>query len=333
MGPFNDDYGAGSSPILVGDRIVVNQDHDTDSFLMAVDKRTGKMIWKADRSEFPRNYATPVVWTVAGKKQIVVPATLRVVGYDLETGQEIWTVRGLSRIVIMTPVVAPDGTLYVAAWAPGGDETERIEVLAYDEFAAMYDKNGDGSFEEAEFPEGPVRSRFRQFDRDKTGLVSKAEYESMRGIFEAAHNVLVAIRPGGTGDITDTHVLWKYGKLLPYCPSPVLWHDLIFMVKDGGIVSCLDAKTGRPTKQGRVSGTAGYYSSPVAGDGKIYLLSQRGELTVISAERQWKEISSTKLDEDAFATPAIVDGRIYVRTAGYLYCFGTRSETDGAGGR
>ena len=329
MGPFNDDYGAGSSPILVDDRVVINQDHDTDSFLMAVDKRTGKVIWKTDRSEFPRNYATPVIWEVNGKKQIVVPATLRVVGYDFETGRELWTVRGISRIVIMTPVVGPDGTLYVGAWAPGGDETERIEVQPYAEFIAKYDRNGNGTFEEDEFPDGPVRSRFRQFDRDKTGHVTKDEYESMRGVFDVAKNLIIAIKPGGHGDITNTHVLWKYGKLLPYCPSPVFANDLIFMVKDGSIVSCLDAKTGRPTKQGRVSGTAGYYSSPVAGDGKVYLLSQRGELTVISAEPQWRELASAKFGEDAYATPAIVDGRIYLRTAGHLYCFGTEAVKDG----
>jgi outer membrane protein assembly factor BamB len=322
MGPFNDDYGAGSSPILAGDRVIINQDHDTDSFLMAVDKRTGKLLWKTDRSEFPRNYASPVIWETNGRKTIVVPATLRVVGYDFDTGREVWTVRGISRIVIMTPVVSPDNTLYVGAWAPGGDESERIEVTPYAEFIAKHDKNGNGTFEEDEFPDGPVRQRFRQFDRDKTGHVTKEEYESMRGIFDVAKNVIIAIRPGGSGDITHTHVLWKYGKLLPYCPSPVFYRDNIFMVKDGGIVSCLDAKTGLPTKQGRVSGTAGYYSSPVAGDGKIYLLSQRGELTVISAEPQWRELATAKFGEDAFATPAIVDGRIYLRTASHLFCFG-----------
>jgi outer membrane protein assembly factor BamB len=100
------------------------------------------------------------------------------------------------------------------------------------------------------------------------------------------------------------------------------------MVKNGGIVSCLDARTGQPTKDStagdnfRVSGKGDYYSSPVAGDGKIYLLSERGELSVITAEPKWKEIHSSRFGEKAHATPAIVGGRIFLRTAGHLYCFG-----------
>src|SRR5207245_2629232 len=129
MGPFKNDFGAGSSPIFCGNRVIISQDHDTDSFLMAVDKRTGKQIWKTDRPEFPRGYATPVIWEVNGKKQIVVVGTLRAIGYDVDTGKEIWTVRGLARIINMTPFVAPDNTLYIPAWAPGGDDTDRIEAI------------------------------------------------------------------------------------------------------------------------------------------------------------------------------------------------------------
>src|SRR5437762_8757625 len=98
---------------------------------MAVDKRTGSLVWKTDRSEFPRSYATPVIWEVAGRKQIVVAGTLRAAGYDRDTGKELWTVRGLARIVNMTPSVGPDGTLYLPAWAPGGDESDRIAVAPF----------------------------------------------------------------------------------------------------------------------------------------------------------------------------------------------------------
>jgi outer membrane protein assembly factor BamB len=97
MGPFHNDFGAASSPILVGDRVLLCQDHDEHSFLLALEKRTGKILWKTDRSEFLRGFSTPVLWEVAGGQQVVVSGTLRVAGYALETGQEVWTRRAVRR--------------------------------------------------------------------------------------------------------------------------------------------------------------------------------------------------------------------------------------------
>lgn len=321
FGPFKNDFGAGSSPIIVGDRVILNEDHDTDSFLAAIDKQTGKIVWKTNRSEFPRSYATPVIWEVGGAKQVVVSGTLRVAGYDFKTGKEIWTVGGLARIVNMTPFVGPDNVLYVPAWAPGGDDSDRISVPTFAELIRERDGNKNGALEADEVPDGPIKQRFTQIDRDKDGHITRAEYEDMRRIFENAHNLILAVRPGGRGDITKTHVLWTQSKALPYVPSPLYSQGSIFMVRGGGIVTCLDATTGAVTKQDRVS-TAGYYSSPVGGDGKIYLVSENGDLTVITAEPQWKVLSRAKLGEGAYATPAIADGRLYVRTTGHLYCFG-----------
>lgn len=323
MGPFNDDFGTGSSPLIVGKRVIVNQDHDTDSFLAALDLRTGEPIWRTDRSEFPRSYATPIVWRNEDALQIVVPGTLRAVGYDLETGTEVWTVRGLARIVNPTPVVGEDGTLYMAAWAPGGDAGDRIKPPTFDEYASGHDKNENGSLELAEVPsDSAMGRRFRQLDRDKDEKITRAEYDGMRQIFETARNVVVAVRPGGKGDITSSHVKWTTFGGVPYVPSPLYYKGHVFVVKNGGIVSCFDAATGELRKRARVSGLGNYYSSPVAGDGKIYLISERGEASVISAERDWKVLSTASFGEDAYATPAIARGRIFLRTAGHLYCFG-----------
>jgi outer membrane protein assembly factor BamB len=322
MGPFHNNFGAGSSPLLVEDRVILNQDHDTDSFLLVVDKASGETLWRTDRSEFPRSYATPVIWKVGPAKQIVVPGTLRVVGYDWETGQEIWTVRGLSRIVNTSPTVGPEGTLFVPAWAPGGDESDRINLPPFASAIESSDEDKDGTLSETEMPVGAGRQRFNQIDRDKDGKVTSVEYEDMRRVFESARNALIAIRPGGVGDITKTHVVWSQSKQLPYVPSPVYAQGHLFMVKNAGIFSAVDVSTGAIKKSGRVFGKSGYYASPVVGDGKIYLIDDKGQLTVVSAEAEWKVISTADFEDEVHATPAIADGRLYVRTRHELYCFG-----------
>ncbi len=189
---------------------------------------------------------------------------------------------------------------------------------------AKYDKNKNGTLEYDEITDGELKRRFPQLDRNKDGHISKDEYENMRQIFSSAENVVIAIKPGGAGDITDSHVLWTQKKQIPYVPSPVYYKGLLFLVKSGGLVSCLDATTGKPLKQERVYSTAGYYASPVAGDGKIYLFSEKGDGSVISASADWEQLSRAKFGEPIFATPAIADGRIYVRTEKHLYCFGKK---------
>jgi outer membrane protein assembly factor BamB len=324
MGPFKSEFGAASSPLLRDGRVLVCNDQDSDSFLLCLDVNDGKPLWKVDRSEFPVSYASPVIWEVAGKKQVVASGTLRIAGYDFETGKELWTVRGMARVMNMTPSVSPDGTLYVAGWAAGADANDRFKVPSFAEMIAKHDANQNGTLEPDELPAGPMKERFPLIDRDKSGHITEAEWEGMRQIFHTAQNRMVAIKPGGSGDITGSHVLWVQTKNLPYVPSPLLYQGQLYLVKNGGLVSVLDAKTGTQGKQERVPGSGDYYASPVAGDGKVYLLNQAGELTVISAEPQWRVLATADFGEETFATPALVDGRIYLRTAGHLYCFGTQ---------
>jgi outer membrane protein assembly factor BamB len=321
LGPFKNDFGAGSSPVLAGDWVILCQDHDQDSFLMALDRRTGETVWKTDRSEFLRGYCTPVLWDAGGRRQVVVAGTLRVAGYDLATGKEVWTVRGIARTVCMTPVVG-DGLLYVAGWSAGGDAEARIRVEPFDGVVKRLDKNGNGKLEANELTTGPIAERFTQVDLDKDGSITREEYERFRGLFDKGQNVVLAVRPGGTGDVTDTHVAWKNTRQVPFCASPLYHGGHVFTLKDGGLLSCLDARDGKPLKSDRLPAHGNYYSSPVAGDGKVYLLSERGELTVVSAAADWRVLAVSAFEEDAYATPALADGRIYLRTAGHLYCFG-----------
>jgi outer membrane protein assembly factor BamB len=322
LGPFKNNYGAASSPILVGDLVILNQDHDIDSFLIAVDKKSGKVVWKADRSEFPRGFSTPIVWTNEGFDEIVVPGGLRVCAYRPDNGHELWTVHGSARTCSMTPVVGNDGTLFVTEWTPGGDENDRIVADPFEEIAARYDTNKNNQLERSELPPGPLSSRFDQIDRDKNGHITAGEYNWARNIFNSATNTTLAISPGARGDATSTHVRWRYAKNLPYVPSPIYENGRLYMVKSGGIVSCVDATDGKLLKQRRAPGSHEYYSSPVIGDGKLLIVDNTGIATFLSATPDLKVISTADLEDTTFATPALVDGRIYLRTAKRLYCFG-----------
>jgi outer membrane protein assembly factor BamB len=317
LGPYKNDFGAGSSPILAGDRVILCQDHDLESHIVAYDKRTGQEIWKTDRPVAHRNYCTPVIWNENDRQSVVVAGTLQVTGYDVETGKEQWSVGGLSRMVCMTPVVAKD-RLYAAGWSAGGEEGERIKVEPFDKVAAGIDKNRDGAFSEEELPAGDIKQRFTQVDRDKDNLVSKAEYEDFRSLFDLSQNAVMAIRPGEAG---RTDVAWSFTRFVPFCSSPVLYRDVLFCCKDGGIVTSLNPQTGKAYKSTRSPSTGDYYASLIGGDGKVFLCNRDGKVTILSAERQWKPLSSIEFGEGIYATPAIADGKLYLRTTGHLYCF------------
>jgi outer membrane protein assembly factor BamB len=322
-GPFKNDFGAASSPVIAGGRVLLAQDHDIDSFLEAVDLSTGKTVWKADRKDFPRSFSTPVVWG----GQVVLAGCVRAVGYDLATGAEVWTVRGLSRNVATTPVVGADGDLYLSAWSPGGEPGTRIEAPPTDAFFEQYDKENRGYITREAFPEGDLKKRFSQIDRDKDGKVTREEYEFQQRLFAAAGAILTRIRPGGKGDITATHLVWKADKFLPYVPSPVVFGGVVFTVKNGGVATSRSAADGSVLKSGRLTTGGDYYASPVVADGKLYLSNQTGQVTVLSAEGEWKELFRADFGEDIFATPAVVGDRLFLRTAGHLYCFAAGDRT------
>ena len=133
---------------------------------------------------------------------------------------------------------------------------------------------------------------------------------------------MMAVRLGGRGDLTDTNVLWRYHKSLPDVPSPLVYGAVLYIVRTGGILTSLNPENGAVFKQGRLSGALdGYYASPVAADGKVYLCSQTGKALVLKAAPEWEILAINELDDECYATPAIADGRIYVRTNSALYCF------------
>jgi outer membrane protein assembly factor BamB len=326
LGPFQDEFGASSSPVLVNDLIVLNEDHDVNSYLIAIDQKTGKTVWREPRDEQARSYSTPVIWSRGGDNntEIIVAGSLQLAAYDATSGKKVWWVNGLSRIVDSTPVVTKDA-IYLATWTPGGDVSERIKMEPFDEAIADMDKNKDNKISKNELPAGsPVIPRFFRMDLDQDQSLNQKEWERHAGVFAKAQNVAMSVRPGGRGDVTSTHVRWIVRRGLPTVPSSTVYDGVLYMVKDSGIITSLDIDTGEILQQGRAEGSGNYYASLVAGDGKVYLTSERGVITVLRASRSWTVLSSHDFEERIVATPVAKQQTFFVRTEEALYAFRKR---------
>ena len=324
LGPFNNPNGHGSSPILHKGLLYLLCDQDTDSYLVAVDKDTGKIRWKVERPESTRSYSTPAILVPeSGPAELIVPGAYQMTSYNAETGEKLWWVRGMS----WQPKAAPqvEGSIvYAHWWESGGEAEEPTETPEFAEVLAKYDKDGDKKLSSDELaPEPKLQRGLSDIDLNADNLIDDRDWNFYRAK-RASRNTLIAIRAGGRGDVTNSpNVLWRIQKYLPNLPSPLLYEGIIYLIKDGGILTAVSAKDGSILKQARLPAAIDtYYSSPVAAAGLIYTISQQGKGTVIRAGADWQILSSSDFGETVTGTPAIVGDRIYVRTKSTLYCFG-----------
>ncbi len=312
-------FGSGTSPVVVGNRLLLNRDQYQDSSLLALDVRTGAVAWETPRIDSAGSYGTPVVWRNGGVDEVVLAGSARLKGYDLQTGAERWVIEGVAGMVCTTPVIG-DGMLYFAAWSPGAADSPR---QPWEEFLKRNDKDGDG---EVALEELELSRRFstRGLDKNRDGKFTAEDWVLMKATDTRADNVLLAIKPGGRGDITATHVAWSFRRGLPYVPSPLYYDGRIYFVRDGGIMSSLDAKTGEPYySQERLGATGNYYSSPVAADGRIYIASLPGKLSVVQAGGTKPQIlHQSDFGTRILATPVLVGDMLYLRTTTHLWAFG-----------
>ncbi len=257
--------GAGSSPILFRDLLLMHFDGSDVQYVVALDKRTGKTVWQTKRSvdfqdlesngkikadgDFRKAFSTPQI-VMAGSEPILVSLGSKATyGYDPLTGKELWRVEEPTSFSASTrPLTGHGLVFYATGWNTG-------QVLA--------------------------------------------------------------VKPGGRGDVTATHVAWRVTRGAPKKPSMLLLGELLLMVNDSGVLTCLDARTGEQVWTARLSDS--YSSSPVAAEGRVYFFSEDGKATVIEAGRLFKVLAENTLDEGFMASPAI-DGRaLYLRTKSHLY--------------
>jgi outer membrane protein assembly factor BamB len=240
--------------------------------------------------------------------------------YSVENGETVWWVGGLTWQLKPTPVMDKDN-VYVLGWAGGSDTGQQENVPPFEEVLKSWDKNHDGKLSKDEIPDEKLAKAFKENDLDNDGFLDDRDWRLYRSK-RSSQNAINGFRLGGHGDMTEKNTLWQYTKSLPNCTSPLLYQGVLYMVKEGGILTALDPATGKVLKQGRLSGGPGYYySSPVAADGKLFATSEEGKVTVVKAGADWEVLGVNDMDDNCHATPAIVDGKIYLRTHSALYCF------------
>ena len=324
LGPFRNVYGMGASPIVVGDKVVLVCDQSRDSFVIAVGKEDGRVRWKRARPEALSGHSTPIVHQAEnGPVEIIAPGSFRVDAYSAETGETIWWAGGLPS-EMKSGAVLGAGTLYISGFnSPENDPGRQIHLPPFEEVLAAHDQDKDGRISLAEVPDQRTKAYFRFIDLNQDGFLSADEWKTYVATM-TAENGLLALRPGARGDATSG-LVWKYQRAVPQLPTVLLYQNVLYMLNDAGVLTTIDPATGAVHRQARLRGVADrYFSSPVAADGKVFIASQAGIVTVLKAGGGQEVLAANELDDECYATPAIAGGRIYIRTRSALYCFGKK---------
>ena len=316
LGPFNSFYGMGGSPVLVGNTLLMVCDQRTDSFIIAVDTRNGKELWKKSRPNFEA-YSTPAIYRPKdGPAQAIVLGSQSVDAYSLDKGERLWWVTKIGSYPKGVPVM---GTEMVYVIGEGADEPF---LPPFDEMLKQFDADKDQRIHRDEVKsQKEALEHFGWLDANSDGYIERTEHDFVRNSTTSGHG-LTAVRLPGQGDLTSSNIVWQLKKAYPGIPAPLVYRGVMYLMKEGGIVSSVDPASGQVLKQGRTpNALEEYYASPVAGDGKIFVVSASGKVTVLKADAQWEILATSDLDDEVWATPAIAGGNLYIRTRNALYAF------------
>ena len=326
------------SPIIVQDKAILYRATYQDHYLLAVSVATGEEIWKHEFSSRFRTSAsctgTPVVW----RDQVVLHSLDGVRSHALRDGKPVWWVYA-NTTATSTPVLG-DRHVFVATWTQTGERSLLPEQPDFDSFLKENDKNGDEQLTADELPsdlaffhrpegrDAPQSSmpiRFGMLDRNRSGRIERQEWEDFRRSSEKQRagirqHGLLAVRLGGKGDVTESHVSILERQSIPEVPSPIYHDGRVYIVKNGGILTCLNASTGERLYRKRSGSPGTHYASPILGNHVLYIASGAGQIAVVDISGETPEIlAKNNFGEQIFATPAIIDNTLLVRTERRLY--------------
>lgn len=328
-------FGSSSSPILSRGSLLFLHDVRGRSYLEAMDPATGETLWRQEREDMGPGWSTPSVRHLAEHSEVLAYGPGWLSAYDLEDGRPLWSVPGLTDEPIVIPSAA-DGLIFVSSYNMNvNTEVERLPKFA--ELLAQLDTDSSGTLSPQETEantsilsrhdadgEGdhPLRMFFRFLDENQNGEMEAEEYPKViRWLADMKFaNALLALRTKGQGN--GVEIAWQWNRGVPECPSPILVGEHILLVKNGGLVTCLRRADGKLVYEGRLDQRGPMYASPVAGDGKLYSCSARGQITVFAQGDRLHVLARNDIGERIMATPALAHGSVLVRTTTKLYAFG-----------
>ena len=342
------DWGAGMSPVLFEDKVIFCQDDDLSPAMYAFHRKTGDLIWKDDRSDMAVSYSHPIAVETKCGRELVVAGTGKLIGYDPQTGKRKWSAALFCRNIKTTPV-SHDGIVYASVESFG---------ISY-QWRATADVNGDGKITREEIQQSrkkkdtPIPEAFwKKFERgdvNKDGVLEGNEIDlafldpmNQGGLLAKDSQALAgdekdwkkfdaelqkdaslqAVRGGGSGDVSKTHLLWKKVNKAPdHVISPLVVNGRMTLIKGGGFSSGFDVTNGEALwNRQRIGNEGGYLASPVYGDGKIYVAGQNGVIVVIKDGDKPETLATNDMAEPVIGTPALAGGRIFLRTRTKLVC-------------
>ena len=342
--PLTKSYaGNATSPAIVGDKVILYRGNYVDHFLIAVDKTSGKELWKVPQKEpFSGELACTACPIVAGNK-LIVHSARALQALDLSSGRQIWVAK-CATTATSTPVLAGEEVI-VAAWNKMGEPALRPPFPDFAQLLVDRDKDGDQRISPDEFPElwifhrpegaeapqNGATVRFRSVDKNNNFQIEREEWalrvqdlKAFRGSYDS-HGML-AVRLDSQGLIPAESIRTLATQGIPEVPSPLVNANHLYFVKNGGVLTCLDLRTGKRLYRTRTKGRGTHYASPLIVDGKIFTTSGDGRISILTLGPDPKILATNDLHDAVFATPAIVNGTFYVRTHSALFAFGRKQE-------
>ena len=317
MGPFANREGAAASPIIAESSLILVLDQIERSEIIALSLVTGAVQWRVPRHEKTEAWTTPVLYAPPGQPgQIVTAGSGLFGGHAVESGVRLWTHPGVAPTMVASPVVTGDT---VVGFGYGFDP-----MPAFAEVLARSDKDGDGRLSIAESGKDGWLKGIANYYGNGDGFIVESEWLAANAAVVAPSSLVAVSLVRDAGGGTSARELWRYEKsFFGVVPSPLVLDGLVYTIRNGGILTILRADTGEVVKTGRVgSAPAAYSASPVATGGRIYFANEDGIVVVVRAGKDSEALAANDLGEPLFATPALSEGRIYVRGQKSLFSFG-----------